>query len=37
MGERSIQEKYQAWQKCPGMNEELLRKSFSLITGSWIN
>lgn len=23
MGERSIQEKYQAWRKCPGMNEEL--------------
>lgn len=26
MGERSIQEKYQAWQKCPGMNEELLNQ-----------
>ena len=23
MGERSIQEKYQEWRKCPGMNEEL--------------
>ena len=26
MGERSIQEKYQAWRKCPGMNEELLNQ-----------
>ena len=26
MGECSIQEKYQAWLKCPGMNEELLNQ-----------